>query len=105
MATLTSESFNQPIFGANNLSGSSPPLEGTGLADTIHWTIYFNNGGVGTFLPLFFALLSEMRSRMAGPTPQPTDAFSADEAQQLVQSAYVDPNDPSKLYISQPVVA
>jgi len=100
LATLVNESFNQPIFGANNLSGESPPLEGTGLQDIIKWVLYFNNGGVGTFLPLFFRLLSEMRNRMA--QSEPTNAFTSVEAQQIIQAAYVDPNDPSKLYVSQP---
>ena len=42
IATLVDESFNQPIFGANNLSGTSPPLDGTGLAQLV---------GVATIAP------------------------------------------------------
>ena len=103
IATLVDESFNQPIFGANNLSGTSPPLEGTGLVENIKWCLYFNNGGVGTFLPLFFRLISEMRTRMSQPAaPAAPDVFSAADAQQILQAAYVDPSDPSKLYVSQP---
>lgn len=102
IATLAEESFNQPIFGANNLSGASPPLEGTGLTETIKWCIYFNNGGVGTFLPLFFRILSEMRSRVAQPAVG-ADGISAATTEQILQAAYVDPNDPSKLYVSQPI--
>ena len=102
IATLFDESFNQPIFGANNLTGTSPPLDGTGLVDEIKWCVYFNNGGVGTFLPLFFRLVSEMRTRMAQPAANSTtDVFSAADTQQILQAAYVDPNDPSKLYVSQ----
>ena len=29
LATMRSEKFNQPIFGANNLSGTTPPLAGS----------------------------------------------------------------------------
>jgi len=101
IATLVNESFNQPIFGANNLTGTSPPLDGTGLEADIKWGIYFNNGGVGTFLPLFFRLLSEMRTRMSQPAaPAASAVFSATDTQQIVQAAFVDPSDPSKLYVS-----
>ena len=102
IATLVEESFNQPIFGANNLTGSSPPLEGSGLAATIKWKISFNNGGVGTFLPLFFRLLNEMRQRMSQPQTTAASALTSVDAQQIMHAAYVDPNDPSKLYVSQP---
>jgi len=102
MATLVEESFNQPIFGANNLTGSSPPLDGSGLAGTIKWKVSFNNGGVGTFLPLFFRLLNEMRQRMSQPQSVPQQPSDA-ELSQILHAAYVDPNDPSKLYVSQPL--
>jgi len=105
LATLVNESFNQPIFGANNLTGNSPPLEGTALEEDIKWCISFNNGGVGTFLPLFFRLVTEMRQRMsqpqaAGSTPG-GGVLSVADAQQILHAAYIDPNDPSKLYVSQ----
>lgn len=102
IATLVNESFNQPIFGANNLTGASPPLDGSGLPDTIKWKISFNNGGVGTFLPLFFRLLNEMRQRMSQPQTTTAPTLSDADAQQILHAAYVDPNDPSKLYVSQP---
>ena len=104
IATLIEESFNQPIFGANNLTGSSPPLDGSGLSDSIKWKVTFNNGGVGTFLPLFFRLLNEMRQRMSQPlAATATVTLSPLDAQQILHAAYVDPNDPSKLYVSQPM--
>jgi len=104
IATLIEESFNQPIFGANNLTGSSPPLDGSGLSDSIKWKVTFNNGGVGTFLPLFFRLLNEMRQRMSQPhAATATATLSPLDAQQILHAAYVDPNDPSKLYVSQPM--
>ena len=64
LATLYTEKFNQPIFGANNLTGTSPPLDLPPERDHYTWCIKFNNGGVGTFLPFFFRLLQEMRMRM-----------------------------------------
>ena len=57
LATMRSESFNQPIFGANNMTGTSPPLPDSACAGDITWYLGFKDGGVGTFLPLFFSLL------------------------------------------------
>ena len=106
LATLEKESFNQPIFGANNMSGTSEPLPG-GLTDEIKWTLTFKEGGVGTFLPLFFRLLGEMRHRMSAESHYDHNFEQPPVAQQVVQqivgAAYVDPNDPTKLYVSQPV--
>ena len=108
LGTMHNEKFNQPIFGANNMTGTSEPLPG-GLTDEIKWTLTFKEGGVGTFLPLFFRLVHEMRRRMAQESqPQYEHNFAAPPvAQQVVQqiigAAYVDPNDPTKLYVSQPV--
>ena len=64
LATLGEEKFNQPIFGANNMTGVSPPLDLPEGSPDYKWCIKFNNGGVGTFLPFFFRLLAEMRNRM-----------------------------------------
>jgi hypothetical protein len=63
LALLTHESFNQPIFGCNNLSGATTPLAGGGLSGTANFWLYFKSGGVGTFLPLFFGLLEDTRER------------------------------------------
>jgi len=112
LATMTNETFNQPIFGANNLSGMSPPL-GSELTDAIKWTIYFKEGGVGTFLPVFFRLVTEMRHRMQQPESGGHNSFNYEGSasipqavcQQIVGAAYVDPNDPTKLYVSQPSAA
>merc|ERR1712146_834844 len=67
LATLQKESFNQPIFGANNMTGCSPPLDLPEGSEDYKWCISFRNGGVGTFLPFFFRLLQEMRQRMQQP--------------------------------------
>lgn len=104
LATMQNEKFNQPIFGANNMTGVSPPLEGGGLTEDIKWCLSFKDGGVGTFLPLFFRLLMEMRSRMAAPANYAhTEQAAIPQvvAQQIVGAAYVDPSDPTKLYVSQ----
>lgn len=105
--------FNQPIFGANNIAmecfrvgpsggpgGSSAPLS---------LKVRFTSGGAGTFLPLFWGLMQYVQERAgsvtqapivpvapaapAAPTPKPED---------LVQTAFVDPNDPSFVYLVEP---
>mmetsp|Transcript_17366 Transcript_17366/g.47320 ORF Transcript_17366/g.47320 Transcript_17366/m.47320 type:complete len:215 (-) Transcript_17366:106-750(-) len=104
LETLKAPKFNQPIFGANYLSGDAAPLPGdltSPLAGhSAHFTLTFNSGGCGTFLNLFFQLLSDIQER--------TDASHLAQAAQdgrLNQVAFVDPNDPSVLYLSQPAAA
>merc|ERR1719231_1267951 len=99
---MTRESFNQPIFGANNLTGVSPPLQGSSCEEDIQWRFGFNEGGVGTFLPIFFRLLQDMRQRMQGQSAAAPPPMAQPVVEQLVQAAYVDPNDPTKLYVSVP---
>jgi len=109
LATLEDEKFNQPIFGANNMTGANSPLDLADGAPHYKWCISFRNGGVGTFLPFFFRLLQEMRQRMqqpAVPIAQPITGAAQQGvpiavAQSMVQSAFVDPNDPTKFYVPQ----
>eukprot|EP00965_Chrysotila_dentata_P245710 6206726-Pleurochrysis_carterae.AAC.2 len=35
LATMRDEAFNQPIFGANNLTGTSAPLDGSSCHEDI----------------------------------------------------------------------
>lgn len=105
LATVAAEKFNQPIFGANNMTGESPPLDNA-TADNWKWCISFRNGGVGTFLPFFFRLLTEMRQRMralSGQAPQAdpsyTPVFDLPTSQGFVQTAFVDPGDPTTFYV------
>ena len=107
LATLEKESFNQPIFGANNMTGFSPPLDQPVENGPYKWCISFRNGGVGTFLPFFFRLLQEMRHRMSPQQQQQPAVVQAEPvpqaiAQGLMQAAFVDPADPTKFYVSVP---
>jgi hypothetical protein len=106
LATMTNESFNQPIFGANNLTGTSPPLPESVCDQDIHWNFTFKSGGVGTFLPIFFSLLREMRlhmnaERRGGNSVPVATAVPAVVVAEIVNAAYVDPSDPTKLYVQQ----
>jgi hypothetical protein len=104
ITTLHKEKFNQPVFGANSLSGTVLPLEGMGLPGPATFKLTFNSGGCGSFLNFFLRALREIRSgttnragglgAMAGMGTLRTDT-----------AAFVDPNDPTVVYISQPQVA
>mmetsp|Transcript_30807 Transcript_30807/g.71990 ORF Transcript_30807/g.71990 Transcript_30807/m.71990 type:complete len:192 (+) Transcript_30807:183-758(+) len=67
LALIRREKFNQPIFGCNNIDGECAPLPSTD-GDT-KFKISFHEGGVGTFLPIFYDLLNRNRH---GPPSQPT---------------------------------
>eukprot|EP00884_Botryococcus_braunii_P021645 jgi/Botrbrau1/8164/Bobra.357_2s0010.1 len=108
LAYLRNDNFNQPIFGCNNLSGECwPAVDGGGPAGTLpphRFKIYFKEGGVGTFLPLYFrfvAYIREIQKRQAmAPTGSAADAaYSSVDMNQ----AFIDPSDPSKVFLTQPV--
>ena len=88
LATLKQETFSQPIFGANALSGTSPPLHDDTNA-SMKWKATFNDG-VGTFLHIFYSVLKCMRRKNAA-------LLSIDQA----EVAYVDPNDPTRLFLTE----
>eukprot|EP00928_Gymnodinium_smaydae_P063541 TRINITY_DN47096_c0_g1_i1.p1 TRINITY_DN47096_c0_g1~~TRINITY_DN47096_c0_g1_i1.p1 ORF type:complete len:212 (-),score=48.15 TRINITY_DN47096_c0_g1_i1:64-699(-) len=101
LATLDNPKFNQPIFGANYLSGiASPSATSESAFGPTQFSLTFNNGGCGTFLNSFYQLLSEVQAN--SESQQLTQA--AQEGR-LNQVAFVDPSDPSVLYLSQPSAA
>ncbi|ETV79268.1 hypothetical protein H257_07328 [Aphanomyces astaci] len=90
------DKFNQPIFGACNISGDVfPATDQTNYDDVtpIHWKVSFNNGGTGTFLTVFLKLMEQKKKG---------DIDASFVAKQQ-QKAFVDPNDPSVIYVTQPV--
>ncbi|EFN55018.1 hypothetical protein CHLNCDRAFT_134845 [Chlorella variabilis] len=120
LAFITDEDFKQPIFNANNLSGRCFMVDGGPAGgEAVQWTLYFKDGGVGTFIPFFFrscAYVRSIASRMqqqqqyqqpagVGYPPPATAAPEAGAAppQQLLQTALVDPSDPTKVYLTQPL--
>merc|ERR1712187_752581 len=64
-------------------------------------SLTFNSGGCGTFLPLFYQLLADIQEKRerSGTVAQ------AAQSGNLRQVAFVDPSDPSVLYLSQPTAA
>ena len=100
LATMEKERFNQPIFGANNMTGVNPPLDGTTLTAEIKWCVAFHHGGVGTFLPFFFRLIQDMRSRMSQQQQAAPQPMNEAQVQSMVQGAFIDPSDPTTLYVA-----
>ena len=98
--TLAQEQFHQPIFGANYLSGVVQPIAGMGLPGPAEFRITFKEGGCGTFLYCFMRALREARvASRAAASGAARPSISA-----AVPSAFVDPSDPSVIFVVQPDV-
>ncbi|XP_074559480.1 uncharacterized protein LOC141815431 [Curcuma longa] len=109
------EKFNQPIFHCNNISGSVEPVVPEGQHGALYsahkFKILFKEGGCGTFVPLFLNLIGSVRQYN-----QHVAAYRAQEAaarvdplqaaqtpvDDMMKRAYVDPNDPTKIFLQQP---
>jgi len=109
LASILREEFCQPIFGANYLELDVAPVRGAGLDGCAaggappRARLYFMRGGAGTLLRVFFALMGRIKARAADAAAGA--AFFAPAALALwvtAQEAYVDPSDPSRLYVVQP---
>jgi len=113
---VSQEEFNQPIFGCNNLSGAVRLVNQTEVVPPNTFKLFLLKGGINTFLPLFYQFLHKIRQELGQPaqevTPRPApsapqdgDVFALDsEAQNVVRNAFVDPSDPTTLYVeAQPV--
>ncbi|KAI9073815.1 hypothetical protein K1719_044222 [Acacia pycnantha] len=105
------EKFNQPIFHCNNISGLVEPVVPDDQHRVLHSThsfkILFKEGGCGTFIPLFFNLIASVRRynqhsniRMESHL-DPLQA-SQTPVDEMMRHAYVDPNDPTKIFLQQP---
>jgi hypothetical protein len=108
MLLISSHKFNQPIFAANNLSGEVSAIPGGGfVSETLKWKISFKNGGVGTFLPIFFRLREYIERNNMRIRDMEQEGKEADESDSLINpmqarqicEAFADPNDPSHVYI------
>eukprot|EP00775_Hariotina_reticulata_P002184 gene2184-2502_t len=103
---ISKEKLNQPIFGCNNLAGQVwPAVPGGGPSGTLpphSFKVLFKEGGIGTFYPLFYALVERAKKADAA-SKQGSLAQNTQVVQELVHKAFVDPNDPSTVYLSQPV--
>jgi len=103
LALTFKEKFNQPVFGANYLSGNCKPLHNLIPSDA-EFKIWFMEGGCSKFLQGFRLTIKAIRAHSShqGPPQDLINTFQSSSFQQ--QIAYVDPNDPTTLYVSQPPV-
>ena len=111
LASIVDEAFVQPVFGANSLTGTVVAVPGGGLPPGLSATFgfEFRDGGVGTFLPVLIRVLSEAR-RLAAAPPAPRHQAASARSQifedirlgRFGGAAYVDPSDPTTLFLSQP---
>lgn len=108
---IWNEKFNQPIFGCNNLTSNVRYYDEQPFVGELKVGIDFIQGGVNTFLPLFNNVLHSTRVQMrneqladanVSPVSAPTDA-SAESYFPNHNAAFVDPQDPSHIYTTQPV--
>ena len=89
-----------------------------GLQGAAKFKLTFRDGGAGVFLHYFFSLIEHYRvasdaarAAMAGPPPGGGGSFGAAGGGGVAYAvpppprpAYVDPSDPSVVYLSQPPV-
>ncbi|CAN1262276.1 UPF0664 stress-induced protein C29B12.11c [Linum perenne] len=106
------EKFNQPVFHCNNISGQVEPVvpenENSSLYSAHSFKILFKEGGCGTFVPLFLNLISSVRqynrqqNYSRSPVVDPLQAAETPAVDEMIRHAYVDPNDPTKIFLQQP---
>ena len=103
---IDNEKVSQPILGCNNLSGLCRPVDAPpNSSERIKWRLNFTNGGMGTMVPLFYATLEYLRvsARRSAPQIDPEPPAPMKEAPSFVKSAFLDPNDPTQIYLVSPV--
>ncbi|WMV23250.1 hypothetical protein MTR67_016635 [Solanum verrucosum] len=106
---VSDEKFNQPVFHCNNISGLVDPVvpdnENRALYSTHTFKILFKDGGCGTFVPLFFNLIASVRrAQQQSGAEARADPLQAAQTpvDEMIRHAYVDPNDPTKIFLQQP---
>jgi len=102
LSLISNEGFAQPIFGANYIHGTCKPLLNS-LPGDINFKIWFMTGGCGTFAPAYLKMVASCK-RNRGRGAEQSVINSYQNAGQR-KTAYIDPNDPSVIYLQQPEVA
>ena len=102
LSLISNESFEQPIFGANYITGKCKPLLNS-LPGDITFKIWLMNGGCGTFAPAYLKMVASCRrNRGRGAEQSVINSYQNSGGR---KTAYIDPNDPSVIYLQQPEVA
>ena len=100
LTTLSEDKFNQPIFGANNLTGKVEPIVGGGLPGPATFKLIFKEGGCGTFLHFYLRARREIKTGGGR-----LGSLAASGNLRMESAAFVDPNDPTVIFVVQPAVA
>ncbi|PWA56594.1 PH domain-like protein [Artemisia annua] len=107
------EKFHQPVFHCNNISGVVEPVvpndQNRAMYPAHSFKILFKNGGCGTFVPLFLNLIKSVRQynqQFVASNATRVDPLRAAQTPigDMVNCAYVDPSDPTKIYLQQPAL-
>ncbi|CAK69442.1 unnamed protein product (macronuclear) [Paramecium tetraurelia] len=100
LAYLSAEKFQQPIFGSNYLEGNVDPLYNL-LPGKTHFKLWFKAGGCDKFLRILVNVLTQIRKQRGSgqrvPDARMMENFAISQSQ-----AFIDPNDPSVIYVQQP---
>ena len=100
LSLISNEGFAQPIFGANYIHGKCKPLLNS-LPGDINFKIWLMNGGCGTFAPAYLKMVASCkRNKGRGAEQSVVNSYQGGG-----KKAYIDPNDPSVIYLQQPEVA
>ena len=98
LSLISNEGFGQPIFGANYLYGTCKPLLNS-LPGNIDFKIWLMNGGCGTLAPAYLKMVKSCkRNKGRGAEQNVINSYQGGK------KAYIDPNDPSVIYLQQPEV-
>lgn len=98
LSLISNEGFGQPIFGANYLHGTCKPLLNS-LPGNIDFKIWLMNGGCGTLAPAYLKMVKSCKRNKGRGAEQ-----TVINSYQGGKKAYIDPNDPSVIYLQQPEV-
>ena len=103
IATLYKEKVEFPLFGTTYLCGSTPPNQNL-LPGLCHFKLWFNNGGCDTFIKLLSHWLKEIRkfNNNMEVFTQNSGMYSDVRNGKFNGQAFVDPNDPSQIFMQQP---
>ncbi|KYN95096.1 hypothetical protein PRSY57_1367800 [Plasmodium reichenowi] len=100
LSLIEKPKFEQPVFGLNYLSGIIKPLmdHPNSLKSACKWNLVFLNGQCSSFLNIFFKVFEAAKKNrpLVGLNEFNEQFFSN-------SNAYVDPNDPTFLYINEPI--
>ncbi|XP_050372729.1 uncharacterized protein LOC126790512 isoform X2 [Argentina anserina] len=101
----------QPVgdFVAFDMPLVVPENQPAALYSVHSFKILFKDGGCGTFVPLFFNLISSVRRynqqyQQANAPQAHVDPLQAAQTpvDEMMRHAYVDPNDPTRIFLQQP---